>query len=429
VSDSVPATNPDAPVAGPSVDGSSVAGPPVAGPPIAGPPDEQSGSSQRLPPWLLRAILVGAAALAGLYVLGWLVQQLRMLLVIVLVSFFLSFALEPAVNRMERMGVRRGAGTGLMFLMLFVALGLFLWAIGTVLADQVVEFADNGPGYINDIERWLEDTFEIEVDAEGLIGEFQEGGAVADLATRLADNLVNLGATVLQALFQALTILLFTFYLVAEGPKLRRNICSLLKPQHQRQVLKIWDLAIDKTGGYIYSRLILAVISTLVHWLVFWLLGVPFPLPLALWVGLVSQFVPVIGTYIAGALPVLIGLLDQPSTGLGVLIAIAAYQQVENYLLQPKVTSHTMEIHVTVAFGSVIAGSLLLGPIGAVLALPAAATMQAFLSSYLERGEVVEELEEAEVANKRPPRSHTHNSKQQNRLRKLFTKALKPPTP
>ena len=65
------------------------------------------------------------------------------------------------------------------------------------------------------------------MDAEGLIGEFQEGGAVANLATRLADNLVNLGATVLQALFQALTILLFTFYLVAEGPKLRRNICSL----------------------------------------------------------------------------------------------------------------------------------------------------------------------------------------------------------
>ena len=98
----------------------------------------QSDPAKKLPPWLLRAILVGAAALAGLYVLGWLLQQLQMLLVIVLVSLFLSFALEPAVNRLERMGVRRGAGTGLMFLLLFVALGLFLWAIGTVLADQVV---------------------------------------------------------------------------------------------------------------------------------------------------------------------------------------------------------------------------------------------------------------------------------------------------
>ncbi|WP_419927393.1 AI-2E family transporter [Candidatus Poriferisocius sp.] len=376
--------------------------------------------SQKVPPWLFRAILTGAAALGGLYVLGWLIAELKMLIVIVLVSFFLSFALEPAVNRMERMGIRRGVGTGIMFLALLAAVGLFLWAIGTVLADQIGDFADDAPGYINDIEDWLEDTFDIEVDAQGLLDEFQEGGAVANLATRLADNLINLGATVLQVLFQILTIALFTFYLVAEGPKLRRNICSLLPAERQRQVLSIWDLAIDKTGGYIYSRLILAVISFLVHWLVFWLVGAPFPVPMAMWVGLISQFVPVIGTYIAGALPVIIGLLDQPSTGLAMLIAIVVYQQVENYLLQPKVTAHTMEIHVTVAFGSVIVGSLLLGAVGAVLALPAAATIQAFLASYLERHEVVQELEDAEAA------QHPEREPLGDRLRQLLDRVFTP---
>ena len=376
--------------------------------------------SQKVPPWLFRAILTGAAALGGLYVLGWLIAELKMLIVIVLVSFFLSFALEPAVNRMERVGIRRGVGTGIMFLALLAAVGLFLWAIGTVLADQIGEFADDAPGYINDIEDWLEDTFDIEVDAQGLLDEFQEGGAVANLATRLADNLINLGATVLQVLFQILTIALFTFYLVAEGPKLRRNICSLLPAERQRLVLSIWNLAIDKTGGYIYSRLILAVISFLVHWLVFWLVGAPFPVPMAMWVGLISQFVPVIGTYIAGALPVIIGLLDQPSTGLAMLIAIVVYQQVENYLLQPKVTAHTMEIHVTVAFGSVIVGSLLLGAVGAVLALPAAATIQAFLASYLERHEVVQELEDAEAA------QHPEREPLGDRLRHLLDRVFTP---
>ena len=376
--------------------------------------------SQKVPPWLFRAILTGAAALGGLYVLGWLIAELKTLIVILLVSFFLSFALEPAVNRMERMGIRRGVGTGIMFLGVLAAVGLFLWAIGTVLADQIGEFADDAPGYINDIEGWLEDTFDIEVDAQGLLDEFQEGGAVANLATRLADNLINLGATVLQVLFQILTIALFTFYLVAEGPKLRRNICSLLSPEHQRQVLSIWNLAIDKTGGYIYSRLILAVISFLVHWLVFWLVGAPFPMPMAMWVGLISQFVPVIGTYIAGALPVIIGLLDQPSTGLAILIAIVVYQQVENYLLQPKVTAHTMEIHVTVAFGSVIVGGLLLGAVGAVLALPAAATIQAFLASYLERHEVVQELEDAEAA------QHPDREPLGDRIRHLMDRVFTP---
>lgn len=376
--------------------------------------------SQKVPPWLFRAILTGAAALGGLYVLGWLIAELKTLIVILLVSFFLSFALEPAVNRMERMGIRRGVGTGIMFLALLAAVGLFLWAIGTVLADQIGEFADDAPGYINDIEDWLEDTFDIEVDAQGLLDEFQEGGAVANLATRLADNLISLGATVLQVLFQILTIALFTFYLVAEGPKLRRNICSLLSPEHQRQVLSIWNLAIDKTGGYIYSRLILAVTSFLVHWLVFWLVGAPFPMPMAMWVGLISQFVPVIGTYIAGALPVIIGLLDQPSTGLAILIAIVVYQQVENYLLQPKVTAHTMEIHVTVAFGSVIVGGLLLGAVGAVLALPAAATIQAFLASYLERHEVVQELEDAEAA------QHPDREPLGDRIRHLMDRVFTP---
>ncbi|WP_420618228.1 AI-2E family transporter [Candidatus Poriferisocius sp.] len=376
--------------------------------------------SRKVPPWLFRAILTGAAALGGLYVLGWLIAELKTLIVILLVSFFLSFALEPAVNRMERTGIRRGVGTGIMFLALLAAVGLFLWAIGTVLADQIGEFADDAPGYINDIEDWLEDTFDIEVDAQGLLDEFQEGGAVANLATRLADNLINLGATVLQVLFQILTIALFTFYLVAEGPKLRRNICSLLSPEHQRQVLSIWNLAIDKTGGYIYSRLILAVISFLVHWLVFWLVGAPFPMPMAMWVGLISQFVPVIGTYIAGALPVIIGLLDQPSTGLAILVAIVVYQQVENYLLQPKVTAHTMEIHVTVAFGSVIVGGLLLGAVGAVLALPAAATIQAFLASYLERHEVVQELEDAEAA------QHPDREPLGDRIRHLMDRVFTP---
>ncbi|WP_420434446.1 AI-2E family transporter [Candidatus Poriferisocius sp.] len=376
--------------------------------------------SPKVPPWLFRAILTGVAALGGLYVLGWLIEELRTLIVIVLVSFFASFALEPAVNRMERVGIRRGLGTGIMFLALIAALGLFLWAIGTVLADQVGEFADDAPGYINDIEDWVEDAFDIEVDAQGLLDEFQEGGAVANLATRLADNLVNLGATVVQVLFQILTIVLFTFYLVAEGPKLRRNICSLLPPDRQRQVLSIWNLAIDKTGGYIYSRLILAVISFLVHWLVFWLVDAPFPVPMAMWVGLVSQFVPVIGTYIAGALPVLIGLLDRPSTGLAILIAIVVYQQIENYLLQPKVTAHTMEIHVTVAFGSVIAGGLLLGAVGALLALPAAATIQAFMASYFERQEVVQELEDAEAA------QHPERDPMGERIREVVRRVFTP---
>ena len=96
------------------------------------------------------------------------------------------------------------------------------------------------------------------------------------------------------------------------------------------------------------------------------MLNVPFSVPLALWVGIMSQFIPVVGTYIAGALPILITLIDTPRTGLFVLLVVLAYQQIENYLFAPKVTAQTMEIHVAVAYGSVLVGPALLGVVGAL---------------------------------------------------------------
>ena len=118
--------------------------------------------------------------------------------------------------------------------------------------------------------------------------------------------------TAVGVIFQALSVLLFTYYLVADGPRLRRSICSRLNPARQAKVLQGWELAITKTGGYLYSRALLALLSAFFHWIVFQSIGTPAPIALALWVGLVSQFLPVVGTYLAGVLPVLLTLLDSP---------------------------------------------------------------------------------------------------------------------
>ena len=171
---------------------------------------------------------------------------------------------------------------------------------------------------------------------------------------------------------------------------LARAICSVLPQEGQLVVLSLWELAIRKAGGYLYSRLLLATLSGVTSWIAFSIVGVPSPLALALWLGIVSQFIPVIGTYIGGALPLLIALLNQPSDALWVLGFLVLYQQVENYVLAPRVTAATMAIHPAVAFGAAIAGANILGPVGALLALPAAAIIQAFVSSYLHRHEVVE---------------------------------------
>jgi predicted PurR-regulated permease PerM len=348
-------------------------------------------SANSVPRWIVKAI--------ALFWLGWvtvhvgtgMVRSLRSLFIVFLISLFLSFAIEPAVNRMERHGLRRGAGVWIVYVLLLVALAGFSAAIGTALATQINDFIEDAPTLIEDAEVWLQENIDEDIDLGKLQQEFIEDGRAADLATTFADDLVNLGTTLLNIVFQAFTIALFTFYLVAEGPKLRRTVCSFLEPRRQKMVLDVWDLAIQKTGGYIYSRGILAVLSAAAHWIAFEIIDLPFPLPLALWVGVISQFIPVIGTYFAGALPVVIGLLDDPKKGLAVFIVIVVYQQVENYLFAPRVTAQTMEIHVAVAFGAVLAGAALLGVVGALLALPFAATAQAFISGFRQHHEVAED--------------------------------------
>ncbi len=345
--------------------------------------------SDPMPGWVPRAIALTMLGAAGLVVGQWLVKQLSGLLIMMLVSLFLSFALEPAVNWLNRRGMRRGMATLLSFSVVAFAVAGFLLAMGSVLAEQIQRLVDDAPGYIQSAQGWLSDRG-VDVNVDELLAEFQAGGAAASFAQDVAGNLIDVGTTILGLLFQLLTISLFTFYLTADGPRFRRTICSVISPRRQVEVLHIWDVAISKTGGYIYSRALLALLSFLFHWLVFTLVGLPSPLPLAMWVAVVSQFVPVVGTYIAGVVPLLIAALDDPVSAVWIFAAIVIYQQVENYLFAPRVTAQTMEMHPAVAFGAVIAGTGVLGAVGALLALPAAATIQAFVAGYIQRHELVE---------------------------------------
>lgn len=338
---------------------------------------------ERMPYWVRRALVWFFAGIFILYVLRELVSSLRSLLVLILASIFLSFAMEPAVNWLERMGLKRGLGTGLTFALATFCVVAFGFLMGSVLSAQITDLVDTAPSRIASLERWLQDHVDESIDLSDLSNQFVEAGGVGERLTGIAGDLVGFGTSAVNVLFDLFTVSLFTFYLVADGPRFRRAVCSVLPPDRQRTVLEVWDLGVQKTGGYIVSRLILATIAALFHWLLFVLLDVPFPLALAIWMGVVSQFIPVVGTYLAGALPVLISMLDNPTTGLWVLAIVLIYQQIENYVFAPRITAQTMEIHPAVAFGSVIAGAALLGPIGALLALPAAATLQGFLSTYL----------------------------------------------
>ncbi|MCX5366582.1 AI-2E family transporter [Streptomyces sp. NBC_00124] len=355
------------------------------------PPGQAAWPVARMPRWLPRAMVL-ALALVGVFQLAdWAFHQLLGLLINILIAFFLALAIEPAVSRMAALGVRRGLAAFLVFLGLVVVTAGFVTLLGSMLAEQVIKIVEDFPAYLDSVINWINTHFNTQLRRV----DVQEGLLRSDWLRNYVQNgatgVLDVSAQVVGGLFQLLTITLFAFYFAADGPRLRRALCSVLPPAKQAEVLRAWEIAVDKTGGYIYSRGLMALVSGIAHYILLEALGVPYAPVLAVWVGLVSQFIPTIGTYLAGALPMLIAFTVDPWYALWVLVFVVIYQQFENYLLQPKLTARTVDIHPAIAFGSVIAGTALLGAAGALISIPAVATLQAFLGAYVKRYDVTDD--------------------------------------
>lgn len=345
---------------------------------------------QQPPPWLRRAVFQTALVLLGVIALVWVAGRLRPLILQLFVALFVSVALEPAVQFLTKRGWRRSRATPLVFFGTFLTAVAFVAAIVPVFVDQAVALTREMPRYLENVESWLadQDLIDVELLNTQVREQLQDAGELlGDLGGPLAGGLLAVGNTVFGAIFQLVVVGLFAYSMVAEGPKLRRTVLARFPQAQQREVLRVWEIAVEKTGGYIYSRMVLAVAAAIYTTAVLWILSVPHGIALGLWVGVLSQFVPVVGTYIAAVLPVLVALVNDPIAALWVLVALVAYQQVENYLIAPRISARAMAIHPAVSVGAVLAGASLLGGVGAVLALPVAATIQAAISTVMAQHE------------------------------------------
>jgi predicted PurR-regulated permease PerM len=198
-------------------------------------------------------------------------------------------------------------------------------------------------------------------------------------------------ASLIGGIFGAFTVAMFIFYMVAEAPQFKRSVLSFFPKLRQEELLSIWESAIEKTGGYFYSRLLLATINGGLFFVVLRIVGVPGAAALALFEGSVAAFIPIVGTYIAAIVPIVVAFSSVGAAGaLVLLIYVLIYQQVENYLISPKIQGKTMQIHPAVAFGAALAGGAIGGLLWAFLALPFAATVQASASLWIQHHEVVE---------------------------------------
>lgn len=351
-------------------------------------------SERNAPTWIRQAALSVALVILGVLATLWVANRLRTLLVMVFIALFVSVALEPAVRALNKRGWKRGLATGFVLLVAFLVFGGLVAALVPVFVDQASRIARRLPEYVESFQDFLSRYTDLDLSSSTLVEQLEDLPALLQrYGSDVAGGIFAVGNTVFSALFQALVIGLFAYYMTAEGPKLRHTVLSFLPPPRQREVLRLWDLAVEKTGAYFFSRAILALISAALHSIAFALLGLPSPIALALWLSVIGQFIPVVGLVVGALLPALVALLQSPIDLLWVLVAVSVYQQLENFVLIPKITQRTMAIHPAVSIGSVIAGASLLGGIGAVLALPVAATVQAFVSTLVTRHEPIVTME------------------------------------
>lgn len=352
------------------------------------PPRTRTG----MPPWLPRAMAL-ALVFFGLFLLAdWAFHRLLGILIILVVAFFISLAMEPAVAVLVRRGLPRGLATGLVFIGTFACVLAFLAALVTLLVETTTNLAHETPRLLEEGIDWVNRAFGQHFTMHELSQRLlRESDLIEGYARTAADNVWGVSTTVLGGLAQVLTIALFSVYLTAGGPKVRGAVCSMLPPAHQRTFLHAWDLAIDKTGGYLYSRLLLAIVSAIVHGAFLAILGLPNPIALGVWFGVISAFIPTIGTYIAAILPVFVALSVDPLDAVWVIAFAVVYQWVQDYLLQPRITARTVDVNAAIALLAVLAGGALLGAVGALLAIPATATVQAFLSEYVKHYAVTED--------------------------------------
>jgi predicted PurR-regulated permease PerM len=318
----------------------------------------------------------------------------RALLGMVALSFFFSLALDPAVRWLRRRyGWRRGAAVGMIYLLGVTFVGAMIFvlipAIQT-LADTVTQRAGE---WLGQLGAWTEETLGVPISTAAIAGDAADAGrALGSFGEEAFGTVVGIASAGVSLVFSLATIAMFTFYFTADAPRVKRAVLRLFAPGTQERIGWTWDQAVVQTGGYFYSRLILMGLNGTGFLLTMILVGVPVSLaiPLAVFGGFVSVFIPAIGTYLGAAIPIVITLALQGFVPALVVLAYAViYQQIENYWLSPRISANTMSLNGGVAFGAALAGGAIAGPIGAFVALPVAALISSTITNYARSHDVV----------------------------------------
>jgi len=311
----------------------------------------------------------------------------------IFIALFLTLALNPAVDRLERRIKRRGIATGTVFISALVAVALVGWLFIPTLVDQVNNFAHQVPNYLDDITK-----------GRGRLGFLQEKYHLVDKAREALDKggaskLFGISGTalalakgVVTAVLATLTIIFMTFFMLLEGPKWVERFFLLLKPASRQRWQTVGHDIYRTVGGYVTGNLLISLIAGTLTAIVLAIMHVPYAIALGLIVAILD-LIPLAGATIAAILVGAVAFLHSIPAGIVVVAFFIVYQQVENHVLQPIVYGRTVQLSPLVVLIAVLIGAELAGVLGALAAIPVAGAIQVIFLDWLRhrRGEPVPE--------------------------------------
>ncbi len=334
-----------------------------------------------------RTVFAVIGIVIAVFVLVNLLWMAREVLTWIVIALFLAVALNPLVEWLIAHGIRRrGVAVGVTMLGVVAVFGGIGGALVPILVDQVGEFADAVPDYVEDLTKgrgpfgFLETDYQIvERVREAISGDGGAGRIIGYSGTA-----IGVAKGVVTVVVAAITIFVLVIFMLLEGPKWVERLLDQLSPDSQARWTRIGKRVNTTVGGYVSGALLISLIAGITTGVVLTVLGVQYAIALALLVALLD-LIPLAGATIATVLVSLIAFVDRGWViGVTVLIVFVVYQQLENHLLYPLVYSRTVELSPLAILVAVLIGASLAGIIGALAAIPVAGTIQVLLQEWLE---------------------------------------------
>ena len=328
-----------------------------------------------------RVAFTAALGVALAYALVQAVVAVRSVLILLLISAFLAIGLNPAVEALERRGLSRARSVGVVLvgvLLFFIGFG---FAVVPPIIDQVSQLIDKAPDYVHDLENnrriaSLDEKFHFLNKARDYVSHPENAG------TALFGGVLGVGRVVFSAFFSTLTVLILTLYFLSNLPSIKAAAYRAVPRSRRARVGLLADEILERVGGYVGGALVIAACAGVTTFIVLLIFHVPYPVALAMLVA-ITDLIPLIGATIGAVVVSLVAFFVSTKTGIVVAVYYAAYQQVENYLLYPRVMKRSVDVSPAATVVAVLIGGSLLGVLGALLAIPIAAAVQLVLQEVV----------------------------------------------